>query len=320
MALTLTTGQILELVIDAFKTRLPFLMSSFAIDMSDERAKFNEEINARIVGLPTVQDYDASTGYKANAAESKSLLNDVPVTMNRHKHVPIKLDFLDQASTNKAINLIDEATMNAGFALAKSVADYCLSLALAANFSQSSEFALADSDRDMLTNIREDLNGVGCNPMGRFGIVNSAVMSALTGDSRIASDDYHGQRIEGEGFGRLINIEGFGNIWEYPDMPANGEDLTGLFGSKESIVCATRLPKDNLDVAKRLGIPQIASSEVMTDEDTGLSLLGIKWIEPGTFDIYTTVAIMYGAAAGKQGGDAGTMTDYAGHRLVLPGS
>jgi hypothetical protein len=316
MALTLSTTQILELVMDAFKVRLPFLASAFATDFSSERAKFNQTVNARIAGLPTVRDYDATTGYKANAAESKTLMNDVPVTINQHKHVPIKLDFLDQASAVSQINLLEEATMNCGYVLAKSIADYCFGLIVEANFSQESIFTDANADLDMLAAVRTALNDKGATTLGRYGIVNSAVMTTLTSDSRIASGDFHGQRIGAEALGNLRAIQGFANIWEYPDFPANAENLSAFFGTKESIILATRVPSDTSEVARAMGIPQIASFETMTDEDTGLTLLGIKWIEQGTFDVYVTVAVMYGAVAGAQGGDAGTKTDYAGHRII----
>jgi hypothetical protein len=301
---------------DAFKVRLPFLVGAFATDFSDEKAKLNQTVLARVAGLPTVQSYDATTGYKANAAESKTLLNDVPVTIDQHKHVPIKLDFLDAASTVKQINLLEEATMNCGYVLAKSMADYCLALVLAANFSQKTTLTVANSDLDMLVAVREGLNDKGANTIGRFGIVSSGVMSTLTTDSRIASGDYHGQRIGADALGHLQGIQGFANIWEYPDMPGNSENLTGFFGTKESIILATRVPNDATEIAKAAGIPQIASFETMTDPDTGLTLLGIKWVEAGTFDVYCTVAVMYGAVAGSQDGADGALLDYAGHRLV----
>lgn len=316
MALTLSTAQILELVMDAFKVRLPFLATAFATDFSDEKAKLNQTVNARIAGLPSVQDYDATSGYKPNAADAKTLLDDVPVTINQHKHVPIKLDFLDAASTVNQINLLEEATMNCGYVLAKSIVDYCLGLVVAANFSQSTTSIVANSDLDLLVSVREALNGIGANTMGRFGIVGSGVMSTLTTDSRIASGDYHGQMIGDDALGHLRGIQGFSNIWEYPDMPANAENLSAFFGTKESVVLATRVPNDTSEIAKAAGIPQVASFETMTDEDTGLTLLGIKWIEQGTFDLYCTVSVMYGAVAGKQGGTAGDKTDYAGHRVV----
>jgi hypothetical protein len=314
--LTLSTTQILDLVMDAFKVRLPFLVSAFATDFSDKRAKLNQTVNARIAGLPTVQDYDADSGYKANATDAKSLLNDVPVTINQHKHVPIKLDFLDAAQTVSQIKLLEESTMNCGYVLAKSIADYALSLSVAANFSKSSTFTALNSDKDMLEAVRVAMNANGANTSGRFGIVNSDVFSTLDGDSRISSGDYHGKRIGAEALGNLTGLQGFANVWEYPDMPANGENQSGFFGTKESIIIATRVPSDTAEIAKAAGIPQIASFETMTDKDTGLTLLGIKWIEQGTFDVYCTVTVMYGAVAGSQGGAAGELTDYAGHRIV----
>lgn len=316
MALTLSTTQILDLVMDAFKVRIPFLVKAFATDFSAEKAKLNQTVNARVLSLPSVQSYDATTGYKANAAESKSLLDDVPVVIDQHKHVPIKLDFLDAASTVKQINLLAEATMNCGYVLAKSIVDYCLALLLSTNFSQSSTFTAANSDLDMLANVRADLNAIGADPMGRFGIVNSEVMTTLDSDSRIASGDYHAQRISDQAYGHLRAIQGFQNIWEYPDMPANSENLSSFFGTRESILVATRVPKDTEEIARAAGIPQIASFETMTDEETGLTLLGIKWVEAGTFDVYCTVAVMYGAVAGSQGGSTGDLLDYAGHRVV----
>lgn len=316
MSLTLSTTQILDLVMDAFKVRLPFLMGAFATDFSDEKAKLNQTVNARIAKLPTVQSYDATTGYKNGATDAKSVLDDVPVTIDQHKHVPIKLDFLDAAAVVKQIKLLEEATMNCGYVLAKSMADYCLSLVVAANFSKNSVFTAANSDLDMLTTLREGLNGVGANAMGRFGIVNSPVMTSLSTDSRISSGDYHGQQIGAEAWGHLRAIQGFGDIWEYPDMPTNTENLSGFFGTRESIVLAARVPTDTSEIAKAAGIPQVASFETMTDPDTGLTLLGIKWIEQGTFDVYCTVTAMYGAVAGSQAGADGALTDYAGHRVV----
>lgn len=316
MALTLSTTQILELVMDAFKVRLPMLASAFATDFSSAKAKLNQTVNARIAGLPTVQSYDATTGYKNGAQDGTGLLTDVPVVINQHKHVPIKLDFLDLESTVQSINLLEESTMNCGYVLAKSMVDYCLGLAKAANFSEKTTLSEANSDKDMLEAIRVAMNAKGAMTTGRFGIVNSNVFSALDGDSRISSGDYHNKRIGEDALGHLTGIQGFAHVWEYPDMPANAENQTGFFGTKESIILATRVPSSPQEVAAAAGIPMIASFETLTDEDTGLTLLGIKWIEQGTFDVYCTVTVMYGAVAGSQGGAAGALTDYAGHRLV----
>ncbi len=81
---------------------------------------------------------------------------------------------------------------------------------LAANFTQSSTFSEASSDKDMLDNVRSDWNTIGAAPVGRFGIVNTAVYTALEADARIASgDDYHGQQRKANAYGHLQNVAGF---------------------------------------------------------------------------------------------------------------
>ena len=315
MSLTLSTPKILDLVMDAIKVRVPFLTSAFTTSFTDERCKLNQTVMARITRLPTVQDYNASTGYKNGATAAESVIDEVPVTIDQHKHVPIKLDFLTEAQTSEQIRLLDEATSNAGHVLAKSIVDYALSKAVFANFKNQQTSAVADSDKDVLSAIRKNLNKNGANSSGRFGIVNSDVFETLDSDPRITSKDYYDQRIGADGLGLLRGVSGFANIYEYPDLPANGETLTGFFGSKESMLIATRLPRDTADLAKRLNIPAVMQFHTKTDADTGLTLLGIRWMEQGTGDIYDTVALMYGATAGAQGGSAGALTDKAGYLL-----
>lgn len=315
MSLTLKTPQILDLTMDAFKVHLPFLTSAFATDFSDKGGVLGQQCIAKIAKLPTAQDYDGTTGYANGAAAAESLFDDVPVTINQHKHVPIKLDYLVNEGTVSEVRL-EEATDNVGYVLAKSVADYCLGLCVAANFAKSTTETAANTDLDTLRAIRTVMNKDGAETMGRFGIVNSDAMAGLDSDTRIASGDYYGQRIGNEPIAKLVNIQGFSNVWEYSDLPGNSENLTGFFGTKRSIILATRLPRNNMDLANAIGIPQVSGFETLKDPDTGLTLLGIKWIKQDTQDVYYTVTLMWGAVAGKQNGDAGTLNDLAGHRLV----
>lgn len=313
MAATLSTAEIITDVLEAFKTRFP-MIRNFSTDFSRDQVKFNQQVIARIQSLPTVQDYDATNGYEANAAEANNLVADVPVTIDRHKHVPIKVDYIDQISTNRS--LYDEAIGNMAFSLGKEAFDHAMGLVVAANFSQSSTFSVANSDKDMLDDVTKDLNVIGANPVGRFGIVNSDVFNTLDADARIASGDYYGQRREANGYGVINRTAGFDTIYEYPDMPANSENLSAFFGTREAFVMASRLPRDVFEIANRLGIPSVANAETVTDAETGLSLMGITWQKQGTFDIYTTLVWMYGINAGNDGGSTGVKTDYAGHRVV----
>ncbi len=310
---TLSTTEILSDVLDAFKIRFPML-NSIGTDFSSETAVLNQQMIARIPSLPTVRDYDGTSGYEANAANANDLLVDVPVILNRHKHVPVKIDYIEQLSTRR--DLYKEATGNLAYTLGKEAFDHAMSLVLAANFSESSIFANVDADKDMLSSVNKKMNQRGAAPVGRFGIVNSDVFEVLENDSRISSGDYHDQRKKGNAYGHLSNVAGFSNIYEYPDLPANAQNLSAFFSDRTGIVMASRLPNDPEAMANRLGIPPICGAEIVTDGETGLSLMGLTWQKSGTFDLYATIIWVYGISAGSQGGSAGDLTDFGGHRVV----
>lgn len=310
---TLSTAELITDVIDAFKVRFP-LMSAIGTDFSSEEAKLNQTITGRILSLPTVRDYDGTDGYKANSANANGLTTDVSVTLNRHKHVPIKVDFLDQVSTKR--DLYNETVGNMAYALGKEAFDYAMGLAVQANFTHEITASEANSDYDALTTANKVLNENGASPTGRFGIVNSGVFKALDSDQRIASGDYHGQQKGASAYGQLSNVSGFESIFEYPDLPANSENLTGFFADKTAIVMASRIPNDVEALANRIGIPAISKVDVVSDADTGLSMMGITYQDAGTFDVYTTLTWIYGVVAGCQGGTDNTLTDKGGVRLA----
>lgn len=310
---TLSTTELLTDVIDAFKVRFP-IMGSIGTDFSSEEAKLDQTVTARVLSLPTVRDYDGTDGYKANAANANSLTTDVSVTLNRHKHVPVKVDFLETASTKR--DLYSEVVGTMAYALGKEAFDYAMSQVVQANFTHEITASEANSDYDALATATKVMNANGCAPTGRIGIVNSGVFKSLDSDQRIASGDYHGQQRGGNAYGVLSNVSGFESIFEYPDLPANSENLTGFFTDKTGIVMANRVPSDMEALAGRLGVPSIAKVDVVEDADSGLTLMGLTYMEAGTFDLYTTVAWIYGVSAGAQGGTDNSLTDKGGLRLA----
>ncbi|MDH5628193.1 MAG: hypothetical protein OEY69_07855, partial [Candidatus Krumholzibacteria bacterium] len=106
----------------------------------------------------------------------------------------------------------------------------------------------------------------------------------------------------------------FEAIYEWPSLPGNAENLTGFFCTREAVVLASRVPSKIVNPSDSMN--RIAPTSVVSDPDTGLSFGGIEWCDPGTFDDYATLTLLWGFKAGKQAGSAGAITDYAGHRLV----
>lgn len=224
---TLTTSEVLIDVIDAFVKKLPML-KYLGTDFRPTSLKLNQTYTAHVPSVPTVEsvsngDYTALTG-----ANARSLLTDVPVTVDQHAAVRLKWQHIDAIKDNK--NEYDKVIGLAGYALAKHVIDNILAGATSNNFTQHSNYAVADSDADMLDNVTGDLNLVGAISTGRFGIVNTPVANVLAGDTRLTSADYAGQRVRGEGYRRWTDVNGFAEIMEYPDLANTtaGTALTGV--------------------------------------------------------------------------------------------
>lgn len=313
MATLPNTVELLTDVIDAFKVRFPML-TAVSTNFSSEEARLGDTVRGRIASVPAASTYDGTTGYKNGATSANSLTADVSVTLNQHKHVPVKVDYIDQISTRR--DLYNEVVGQMAYSIGKDMTDYILGLVVEDNFSHEVVASELNSDYDVLATANQVMNANGAAPTGRVGIVNSGVFNALETDARIASGDYHGQQRGGNAYGQLSNVGGFESIFEYPDLPTNSEHLKGFFTDKTGIVLAARVPTDMDAVAQRIGVPSIAKTEVVQDPDTGLSLMSIVYQDPHTFDLYATTTLIYGAVAGANAGDDNSGTDKGGLRLV----
>jgi len=310
---TLSVPEILMDVLDAFKASVPWL-GAFSTDFSSKTAVKGDTITAHISILPTVQAYDANNGgFKNGATDVTNLLADVPVTMDQFPHVPIKVGWLSQLSSKKP--LYKEAIRNYAYVLGKSMVDASLAKFLATNFHYTDAIANANVTLDYIEFVRTKLNLQKAAQLGRFGLCSSDFAAALQNDDRVKSSLFYGQLNGNEGYRHFRNIAGFGNVWEYPDFPTNGENLSAFFGDPRSAVIASRRP-DFSNVAAELGVPQVMQFYPIEDPETGLFMTGVAWQEVGTGDVYVSAAILYGVSAGKQGGANDAITDKAGFRVT----
>lgn len=93
------------------------------------------------------------------------------------------------------------------------------------------------------------------------------------------------------------------------------DNISGFFGTREAIAIKTGLPTDSLDAAKAFNIPVPVSAEVVTDPDTGLSMIAYKWFEVGTMKAYVTLAVIFGATAGALADTTHKVMEPSGHIL-----
>jgi hypothetical protein len=303
MALTLSVPFLLAKTLEAYKQKIPML-GALSSDCTDEQSRLNQQVIARISKVPTVQDFNAAQS--TNAQDSKSLLEDIPVTLNRHRESVIQWV---QGDVEKSQIQLLEAVTNIGYAISKDVTDYILSQALATNFSTS--VTQATPDRATLRAITSAMNSNGAGDV-RYGIVNSDVYDDLDNDPEITSSDFSGQLQGANPWGTLSNVSGFTNIWEYPDTPANGESMTGVFFDPTAFVLASRPMELNQNLAVSLGVPLQSKVDVVADPTTGMTFTAFTWQDNGSFDLFTKLVVLYGVSAGKATGSAGDKTDFGG--------
>lgn len=401
MVATLVVARILQRVIDAYKTRLPML-KYFALDVSEEQVKFEQEIIAHMPIVPTATSHTPGDSLETGAQSVTDLMGDVPLKIDQAAKVVLKIPTLDAVKLELDVTF-NRAIENAGYALAEYVVMAAINRAAnEANFSHEIVEAVADFDRDTLSKARIQLNAQKA-PAPRFGLTSLTAMGNLTADPRIASKDYHAKLIPGNPYVTLEGLEGFEAISEFSGFPtdqaigtftvnastdvvtlaghglsegtrirvASGttlpaglsaatdyfvrdvtpntfklsataggsavditntgtgthtasryEKLNAFFFAANAILIAVRQLSDNIDNARKLGIPVPIMVEKRTDPDTGLTFTAYGWIDKATHDVYLAVVVAFGTRGGKQGtgNAADTLVDRSGLRVVESGT
>ena len=316
MSLTLAPQEVCVGAMEAFKENLPFLKNITA-DFDLESARYQQTIVSRIPSIPPVTEYNQvkntpNQGFEGGGvSDVKGLLNDVPVSLDKWKKVSLSFNYVDgmKATINLAENMIEVA----GIALAKQVASDLVGLVSSSNFSLSETCYHGEVKANRLEKIRSTLNSKGALSK-RWGIVNSDVASSLLDDEKIASADYlHQYNNDVEMSYREIKAGGF-TIYELPWLPGGEDDLIGFFADPRALILISRPPQEfNVGMFKD---GQFGFREIYTDPKTGLSMLIIGYQTPPTLDWQIHLSILYGVAGGSQGGEAGSLLDFSGVRLV----
>lgn len=259
---TLSVEEILADTIDAIKINVPGL-NQMSTNFKPDSLKLDKEYTAHIAAVPAVTAYSAgSGGYQASATDIRTLLTDVPVTVDQHPKVSLYATHLNAIADDK--KEYGKVIANTGFALAKSMMTHIAGKFTNREISQSSVYTTGNSDYDMLDNIRGDMNGVGANPMGRVGVVNTAVASSLALDTRILSKDYHGD-LQATNAHRLFrNVCGFQEIMEWPELPTNNATAVTLTSGEADDEIILAAAAHGLLVGDRVIFPTLTGGAGLT--------------------------------------------------------
>jgi len=258
---TLTVDEILQDTMDAFKVRVPGL-NRMSTDFRGNSLKLNKTYTGHIASVPEVTSYDAAAGgYQNGATDIRTLLTDVDVTVDQHPKVSLSASHLNQIADDK--RAYDKVVANMGFALAKNMVTHIAGKFSARQVSQSSTYTTGNSDYDAIEAIRSAMNTKKASPIGRVGVVNTAVASALHLDDRVLSADYRGQMDGGNAYRVFQNLAGFESVSEWPELPTNnGTALAVTIEADDDVV--TVASAHGLLVGDRITFPTLTGGAGLT--------------------------------------------------------
>jgi hypothetical protein len=308
-AITLTTAEIVADFFEAFRKLIPAI-NYFSTDFSNAEAKFNQQIIAHVGALPVAVTH---TTYFGSPVSARTLLSDVPITMDTWKDVVLKFQAADLVADRST--KYTKTVNSAAYVLAKALIDSVLAKVVAANLSHTVICTQATATAAKLRTFVAQLNLQGAGPMF-YGLVKSGFMTGLLSDTNIISGFYWGERQEGTPIMQLKSIQGFQAISEYPDDAAWPALLNALFFDARAVAVASRLPADSLEMARSRGVPIPLKVGVETDEQSGLTILALERLNTDSLDLELCFSVMFGSAVGKQGGSADTIMDQAGLRVT----
>lgn len=273
------------------KARLPIL-GQIAADHSDKGAKFNERVVVHEVAAATAIDFNTTNGY----APSNRTQVDIPVTINKHKHHTYGIGV--QEASSSRVDLIARFALNAAYAIGSAIVSDLFALVLAAAFTNKTTKALGAGndgfDRKVLLGIGSALSKRGVEPFGRFCVLNGDYFASLMNDSQLMEMlVLSGQKVLGGT--ELPTIHNFG-VSEFVDLPANGENLVGIAGTRTSLAFATRIPDDPGEGFSNVSI------RVVTEAETGISIQVREWYDANLGMFKRSYTLMYGVAVGQTDG------------------
>lgn len=303
---TLTPTIILQRVIQQVRVEAPML-SYFAGGFTTQRVRLGQTAIAHIVSSPSADIIDVADPPAdrnlMGGDDTKDLLEDVEITVDKEVRVRLSLSRINALMDNK--QALAEIFSNAAAAVAKGIVDHILSKVTAANFANVTTETAVNSDIDTLDEIRAEMNGRGVGKQ-RFGLINSDVASTLTRDPRVSSDDYEGSRLGGDPYATFTNLQGCRQISEYPDFPANAENLSGFVFDKSGVQYVTTIPDDAGKTAETLGIPKVLKYDAVRDPATGLTLQSVMGMDQNTEEIFMVIRLLVGSKlGGAELGDRG---------------
>jgi Mu-like prophage I protein len=279
----LVTQRSLELL----KVTFPVL-HRITTDFSAENAMYGQTLSTRTRAVPAVTDYDPAQGYVNSAAQT----TDVNVIINAHKAVQVTFNANELASTRRL--LFGEQEEGIHYALGKNLVEAVYNLINGGTFANVTTQQLAGFNRTSLIAVARELTKRGVPTMNRTALLSSDYFAQLAADPALVTLAAFREPTIIEGYA-LPDVAGF-RVIDAPNLPADN-NLGGVGFTPGAFVLATRVPNNYADAFP--GATGGGVTSVVTNPDSGLSVMLVEFVNHSLGQSAMRVALMYGVSAGQ---------------------
>jgi hypothetical protein len=250
----------LESFVDGFAP-----VSRFTLDASPDAGFEGEVIKVEhYLAAGAAEDFSATEGYGGTGYSTTGTPNTTAVSVTMTKHLTSQFSLTDKDLITYHQDPLKIATQM-GHQLAKSAFQYVLSVVTNANYGAAAlTSTAANFDRADLSTVSIALNANEVPKAGRFLLIDEDYVDELATDSNVTDGSAFGN-YEAIQNGRVPRIHGFDVMGSF-FIPANAENLVGVAGNADGIVCASRTIPIS-DQGRQQGVTQF----VQTHPESGLS-------------------------------------------------
>ncbi len=267
-------------------------------------------------GVGTTQS-GGTTQASGTVTKSVPSTTDVTVTMNMFKGTEIEFGINRLASTVR--NLFGEQRGAQTYSLAESINTHFLATMLAATWTgtiTSVVSTLADWNLKSFIKVKNRLTISKVPDIGRFLLLHSFLYDKTLEDSNLLNAQAILALINRDAssfdatelptlFGlkplesQLCSATTAGALTTWTnDAAPDTTNIVGFAGNMASGLFVARPPQDFTQTASQLGIPLTAAVELVTEPDSGLTVMVFKYVDNGKMSISQRVCLMWGSAQG----------------------
>lgn len=242
---------------------------------------------------------------------------DKSVTLNMFKATEVQFTVSKLAGTVR--NLFAEQLGAQTYSLAETINKYVMAAMFAATWSgtiASFTKSLANWNISSLIDLKTALTVGKVPDVGRFVLLHSFYHDRLLQDTNLLTAKAIMAVIKGDAssfetaevpamFGvkplesQLASATSAGALTTWTDPNTLGTTaMVGFAGNMSSMLFVSRPPQDFTSICNQLNIPLTASIRLVTEPDSGLTVMVFSYADNGSMSIRQRVCLMYGAAQG----------------------